>query len=205
MRTPRRQRGWFGVHDQRHTGGAAPRRPPSPLRRAVKRAQNARAGVTRAQRTCPEASCLTLCTFDGRPDLVRAGSQGGQPSTVIRCAARVRATYRTRTPPGDSAVISAGSTITVASYSRHLVDIGSTTLTRPEETSDAALIDAIQRAGEITAIDPATSPSSTSTAWATAAGIPSPVTDVTIGETPVSRTASGKSASGTSARITSAA
>jgi len=102
MRTPRRQRGWFGVHDrravarqrsrsgvqddvpvlrvhdQRHTGGAAPRRLPSPLRRAVKRAQNARAGVTRAQRTCPEASCLTLCTFDGRPDLVRADSQALQ-------------------------------------------------------------------------------------------------------------------------------
>src|SRR5665647_76778 len=148
---------------------------------------------------------LALCTFDGRPDLVRADSQRSSSSTVIRCAARVRATYRTRTPPGDSAVISTGSTMTVASYSRPLVDIGSTTLTRPDETSAADLIDAIQRAGEITAIDPAISPSSASTAWATAAGIPSPVTDVTIGETPVSRTASGKSASGTSARMTSAA
>src|SRR5665647_787230 len=108
---------------------------------------------------------LALCTFDGRPDLVRADSQRSSSRTVIRCAARVRATYRTRTPPGDSAVISSGSTMTVASYSRPLVDIGSTTLTRPEETSATDLIDAIQRAGEITAIGPATSPSSASAGW----------------------------------------
>jgi adenylosuccinate synthase len=126
-------------------------------------------------------------------------------TTVIRCAARVRATYSTRMPPGDSAVISAGSTMTVASYSRPLVDIGPTTLTRPDETSATDRSESIQRAGDMTAIDPSTSPSSVSTASATTAGIDSAVTDVTMGDTPVSRTACGRSASGISVWITSAA
>src|SRR5665648_259990 len=108
-------------------------------------------------------------------------------------------------PPGDSAVIPAGSTMTVASYSSPLVDIGSTTLTRPDETSPTDLSDVIQRAGEMTAIDPSTSPSRVSTAAATAGGTPTGSTDVVIGPTPVSRTACGMSASGTSALITSAA
>src|SRR5665648_315649 len=103
-------------------------------------------------------------------------------------------------PPGDSALISAGSTITVASYSRPLVDIGPTTLTRPEESPVnelSELSESIHCAGVMTAMDPSTSLSSASTAAAAAGGTPAASTEVMTGATPVSRTDFGTSASGT--------
>src|ERR1035437_5217484 len=107
-------------------------------------------------------------------------------------------------PPGDSAVIAAGSTMTVASYSRPLVDIGSTTLTRPDGSPASDLSEPSHGDAQMTAMEPSTSTRSASTVAAAAGTILSGPTEVMIGATPVSRTAFGMSASGTSARITSA-